>query len=156
MEYSANAFELWCKEFEKYDRNKGLSKEDTELILKILLNPKLDKDDEFNKELIENDLLYAVLSKRLLLFDYTMSIRAKITLSILCTSLGDVVMYLTYLQYYCFINKIKDIDINILIRRIFPLGSLNKDDLNELWHLQKTKDGNNMLDNYNCMTSIRF
>lgn len=69
---------------------------------------------------------------------------------------GQIVMYLTYLQWWCKENDQRILTLDDISRRIFPLGLPSKEDLHDLWNKQKVKDYGNLLDHYTAAESIQF
>ncbi len=74
---------------------------------------------------------------------------------------ATLVMYLTYMQYWCKKNNCNTIDINIFFDSIFPKGYPVETDLKNLWYSVKVdrgrRDGSdNLLDYKEAMKSIQL
>lgn len=69
---------------------------------------------------------------------------------------GTAVMFLWYIQYWCFTNKVKEINLELLAMRIFPYGFPSKTDLQTIWAGQKTSEGKNLVDINLAGNSIHF
>jgi len=73
---------------------------------------------------------------------------------------GNVIMYLTYLQYKCKKNNMKVLDFKTFCHW-FPMGFPSDADLEKVWDSQKverkeTGDSDNLLDYQSAMESIHF
>ena len=69
---------------------------------------------------------------------------------------GTAIMFLWYIQYYCFTNQVKQIDLQFMGMKIFPMGFPSKHDLSTIWDAQKTSDGKNLVDINAAGASIHF
>lgn len=69
---------------------------------------------------------------------------------------GTAVMFLWYIQYWCFTNKVKEINLELLATKIFPFGFPSKADLQTIWDSQKTSEGKNLVDINLAGNSIHF
>ena len=116
-----------------------------------------DKEGEF-AELLNSWNGVNLIYKRLQLHSFTMSKAAMIYCGLMVKSPGEAVMMVNYIQYRCFINKIKHVDMNALGTRVMPMGWFSKDVLQEFWERQKyVTEYNrlvNMLDNPEFGSSI--
>lgn len=155
MELNSKSFELWAEQFDKFSRNRILSNECAESVITMMLSPKMDEDNSLRDGLSK---LYGarIILSRLKLFDYEMTNRAVIFLFMNVKSPGDIVMYLTYLQWKCWKSKIRNVTLDYLAKEVFPCGFVSDNDLLKAWDLQKCDDRTNLLDKYAYMSSIRF
>ena len=119
----------------------------------------MKKDFEMPED--KKPFLYAVIEKRVehcFTFKIT-DARLILLLAIVSVNPGTAVMYLWYLQYWCFKNNVKEIDLDVVCGRIFPMGFFKEKDLEEIWDEQKVKsDGgsDNLVDYASAGTSIQF
>lgn len=142
----------------------------TELVRENLIEEKFcNIIDKFNRVKLTNERpLYKLLNKKLKkCFDFTMDDKSKSYIISLCSSPGPVIIYLTYLQYWCFKHKVNHIDFTILLEQIFVDGIFSENDIHKVWIDCKIETTNNeihnnllahenLLDNQHCMGSIRF
>ena len=127
-------------------------------LAQLLLCPK----GELNIPQKEKPFLYQLIEKRIE-HCFTFKIddaRLILFIAALSESAGTAVMYLWYLQWWCFRNSVEVIDLNIFCQRIFPMGFFSKEDLQKVWDGQKVKrDGmasDNLVDYFNAGISIQF
>ena len=71
------------------------------------------------------------------------------------------VIYLTYLQYWCFKHEVTTIDINTFCTRIFTSGFPSKEDCHILWNNCKVYNTesfhpDNLIDYNEGLQSIKF
>lgn len=87
----------------------------------------------------EKPFLYQLIEKRVE-HCFTFRIdddRLIIFIAALSVSAGTAVMYLWYLQWWCFRNSVEVIDLNIFCQKIFPMGFFSESDLQNIWDGQK-------------------
>jgi hypothetical protein len=86
--------------------------------------------------------------------------RVLLALSIWAESAGSAILYLWYIQAWCFKNNVKEIDFGTLGVRIFPRGIFSEKDLKSVWENQKVQKSGMASDNlidYNIAgSSIQF
>jgi hypothetical protein len=86
--------------------------------------------------------------------------RVLLALSIWAESAGSAILYLWYIQGWCFKNNIKEIDYETLGIRIFPRGIFSEKDLKSVWENQKIQkkgmESDNLIDYANAGLSIQF
>lgn len=155
MELNEKSIELWCEEFHRYQRRTEITKDAAEMIVRLYMNPGMDKDQVFRYRITEQTQLCAMINYRSKCYDYKLTTRALILLSELSNVPGTIVMYLTYLQWRCYIDKVNEVTLEYLTTKIFPFGIPSKSDLDKAWSNQKCERGN-LLDHYEYMKSIRF
>lgn len=117
--------------------------------------------DNIHKDFMREVFGYQVLNKRLeVCFNYTLSVPAKVFLTILTkNNPGNIVMYLTYLQYISKKKNLKNITIGDICS-IFPNGFPSADSLEKVWDGQKVKrepimeGGDNLVDCPQALESI--
>lgn len=143
---------LICEPFEKLHRfpmNDELSK----IMIQLMLSDVNIPEDErpFLYQLIEKRIKhcfsYEINDPKLILF-----------LCILTETPGNAIMYLTYLQYWCKKNDVKELTFHNFCSEIFPVGFPSEDDLQKLWDSQKVNVGgsDNLLDHQLALESIQF
>jgi len=86
--------------------------------------------------------------------------RVLLALSIWAESAGSAILYLWYIQGWCFKNNIKEIDYETLGIRIFSRGIFSEKDLKSVWENQKVQhkgmESDNLIDYANAGLSIQF
>lgn len=154
--------EHFCKEFEKIsDRNsmtlRQMDEFETEMLLTLLSSKpvSLDKVEKKDKQ-----FLYQIIEKRVE-YCFTFKIadaRVILFLCIITKSAGIAIMYLTYLQYVCKKENIKELTFDKLMD-IFPDGFPKDEALKSIWLKQKVKrdsGSDNLVDYQSAMKSIHF
>ncbi len=95
-------------------------------------------------------------------FEFEITEEAAIMVSVMCGSIGDVIMYMAYLQYQYFVHP-SALDNKITMSRIafiFPAGFPSSSELRRMWDLQKVGNrengfaSDNLLDYKECYKSI--
>jgi hypothetical protein len=134
-----------------------MTQETLETLLMIGMMPKNVKlkieDKPFLFQLIEKRIehcfTFKVIDERVLL-----------ALSIWAESAGNAVMYLWYIQGWCFKNNIKEVDFDTLGMKIFPRGIFSQKDLKSAWDNQKVQksgmESDNLIDYAMAGISIQF
>lgn len=149
----------FCKPFDELKRH-PMDSETFNMLAQLLLIP---KDGTFPNE--DKPFLVQVIEKRIPgCFTFTTNDeRLILFLAFLTETPGSAVMYLTYLQYWCKQKNVKEIDLDIFCKRIFPIGFPSRQELSSLW--DKTKVGrdeegsrgsDNLIDYQSAMKSIQF
>lgn len=86
--------------------------------------------------------------------------RALLALSIWAESAGNAIIYLWYIQGWCFKNNVKEVDYETLGLRIFPRGIFSEKDLKSVWDNQKVEhkstESDNLVDYNVAGLSIQF
>ncbi|MBK7362746.1 MAG: hypothetical protein IPJ01_10660 [Micavibrio sp.] len=155
--------EHFCKEFEKINDRysmmlRTMDDFETEMFL-MLLNSKpvtLDKIAIKDKQ-----FLYDIIEKRIK-YVYTFKVVDSRVILFLCSvtkTIGIAVMYLTYLQYICKKENIRELSFDKLTMDIFPDGFPRDEALKEVWLKQKVKrdsGSDNLVDYQSAMKSIQF
>lgn len=150
--------EKFCKVIQTLDHY-PMNEDQMKLLMSLLMASKEMPDGL--QEALNEEFLWKMLNKRLeICFDFTMCDKSKFFLMNICKSAGNVVMYLTYLQWWCFKKEINHIDLDdIFCTRIFPNGFFKESDLQNIWDnckIKNHKGSDNLLDYQDCMKSIRF
>jgi ABC-type metal ion transport system substrate-binding protein len=134
-----------------------LTQETTETFLMIGMMPKnlkLKTEDtpflvQVMEKRIEHCFTFKVIDERVLL-----------ALSIWAESAGSAIIYLWYVQGWCFKNKVKEVDFEIFSTRIFPMGIFSEKDLKSVWEKQKVQkngmESDNLIDYAVAGLSIQF
>jgi hypothetical protein len=135
-----------------------MSNEVTELYMLIGLMP---KDTKLSTE--EKPFVFQVMEKRVehcFTFRF-IDERALLALSIWVESAGVSIIYLWYIQAWCFKNNVREVDFETLGMRIFLRGIFSKEDLKSVWDNQKLKtnsmsESDNLIDYNVAGLSIQF
>lgn len=93
---------------------------------------------------ISSSFLFRVCQKRAEFIKLNITQHAVLFLSYLCTSPGDLVMYLYYMKYVATQHSYEVVDTH-KIACMLPQGFLSSKSLDELWTAQKV-EGANLLD----------
>ena len=153
-----NAIEEIVYDFLKERRLVEMSNEISEAFLSVAMIPngtKIAKEDKF--------FIYQVMEQRVehcFTFKITDD-RVYLTLSLWADGVGTTILYLWYIQGWCFHNNIKEVDFQILCMKIFPFGIFSEKDLKEVWDKQKVDKGgdfgsDNLVDYNKAGSSIQF
>jgi hypothetical protein len=134
-----------------------LSKDVFELSIMIGMMPKginLPKEDK--------SYIFQIIEKRV---EHCFSFkfideRAILLLSICAETAGKAILYLWYIQCWCFKKNVKEVDMEILGLEIFPRGIFSEKDLKTVWELQKIEkkgmESDNLIDYNFAGSSIQF
>ena len=152
-----NAIEEVVYDFLKDCTRVEMTQETTETFLMIGMMPKNAKlkqeDKPFLFQLmdkrIEHCFTFKVIDERVLL-----------ALCIWAESAGNAVMYLWYIQGWCFKNNLREVDFETLGMKIFPMGIFTQKDLKSAWDNQKVQkkgmESDNLVDYAVAGLSIQF
>ena len=139
-------------------RRENMDEELTKSLLSIYMAKGLNIPDK------EKPFLFQVIEKRLQ-YCYTMKIEDQRLILFLCAlaeTPGLAIMYLWYLQYWCFINDVKELNLELFCEKIFPMGFFSKSDLSKLWDEVKVlrtgdeRGSDNLADYASAGMSIQF
>ena len=135
-----------------------MDKEISEILISLMLAGNkfsiVEKDKPFLVKVIEKRIdacqTFLISDFRLILFLATISEMP-----------GNAILYLWYIQNWCFKNKIGKIDLDIFCSKIFPDGFLSANQLKIIWNNQKVLNRpigtyDNLVDYNSCADSIRF
>jgi hypothetical protein len=134
-----------------------MTQETTENFLLIGTMPKTIK---FKQE--DKPFVFQLMEKRIEhCFTFKVSDeRVLLALSIWAENAGDSVLYLWYIQAWCFKNNVKEVDFETLGMKIFPFGIFSHKDLKSVWDNQKIKtkgmQSDNLVDYATAGLSIQF
>lgn len=109
----------------------------------------------------EKFFLFKVIEQRLK-YCFSYKIEEHRLILLLCAvaeTTGQAIMYLWYLQYWCYKNNVKVLTADIFSKQIFPLGFYAKEDLTKIWYDAKVKEKNsdrNLVDFASAGMSIQF
>jgi hypothetical protein len=155
-----NAVEtFFCKPFEQLPEQE-LNKEQAQMFFAIK-QANEDVLPMIEKYFTKAYWWYPAIEKRLnVMFTYTMDARARMILCSWSESVGDIAIYLTYIQYLCKKNNIKHINLDTLTN-LFPNGAKDREVVRGVWEMQKVKKGDNgtsdnLIDYRSAMQSILF
>ena len=134
-----------------------MSDESTEMFLQIGMMPKgmkLHKDHQpfvfqILQKRIEHCFTFKVTDERVLL-----------AITLWAESAGVAILYLWYIQAWCFKNNVRELDFETLGLKIFPLGIFSEKDLKSVWDNQKIEisgmESDNLIDYNVAGLSIQF
>lgn len=139
-----SAEELFCKPFGELEKN-PLDQNDMELMIHLLMiasgrfGKRLDIPEE------EKPFLYKVMEKRMnVVFNFKIvDPEALMFMSYMSQTPAGVVMYLTYLQYWCKVNDKTEITFAEICEEIFPFGFPAYNDMVEIWDAVKVNSSIN-------------
>lgn len=123
---------LVCEPLSK--RNiRPLTKEESEILVTMILGGGITIPEK------EKPFLVRVIQSRVkACFTYALKGDAvAVFLAMITMSPGAAVLMLWYLQWWCFHNNIREIDLNLLCERVFPMGVFSQEVLSEIWNAQK-------------------
>lgn len=119
-----------------------MNPEQSEIMLKLILIKKSDKDEfvEDTLKFLKDQFYYKVMQKRIEhCFDYKLDdVYLMLFLMDLVESTGTLIQYLTYFQYWCFKHNTWEITFEIFVE-MFPLGYPSSADLSNIWYNTKIK-----------------
>lgn len=152
-----NAIEEIVYDFLKDCETVEMSFDTTKTLLSIGMLPKnLKIKDE------EKPFLFKIMEQRIK-HCFTFVITDERALIVLCDwakSAGEAIMYLWYIQGWCFKHNVTEIDFDTLLSRVFPLGMFTQKDLDSAWDNQKVNTPNmesdNLVDYAMAGLSIQF
>lgn len=153
-----NAIEEIVYDFLKSQEKVEMSKESAETFIMIGLMP-----SNVNLPKEEKPFIFQLIEKRVehcFTFKFTDE-RAILTLCVWAESAGNAVMYLWYIQAWCFKNNVKEVDFLTLGMKIFPTGIFSEEMLKSAWQRQKVKNkeygsSSNLLDYAKAGNSLQF
>lgn len=152
-----NAIEEVVYDFLKDCTLVEMTQETTETFLMIGMMPKNAKLKQEDKP-----FLFQLMDKRIehcFTFKVTDE-RVLLALSIWAESAGNAVIYLWYIQAWCFKNNVREVDFETLGMKIFPFGIFTQKDLKSAWDNQKVQtkgmQSDNLLDYAVAGLSIQF
>jgi hypothetical protein len=152
-----NAIEEVIYDFLKDCEVVEMSPKTTEMFLRIGMLP---RNVIFPKE--EKPFIFQIIEKRVehcFTFKF-IDDRALLALVIWAESAGVAIIYLWYIQAWCFKNQVKEVDFETLGLRIFPLGIFSEKDLKSVWKNQKVQqigiESDNLIDYDVAGLSIQF
>jgi hypothetical protein len=152
-----NAIEEVVYDFLKDCTRVEMTQETTETFLMIGMMPKNAKLKQEDKP-----FLFQLMDKRIehcFTFKVTDE-RVLLALSMWAESAGNAVLYLWYIQGWCFKNNVREVDFETLGMKIFPFGTFSHKDLKSVWDNQKVQkkgmESDNLIDYAVAGLSIQF
>ena len=124
-----NAIEEIVYDFLKNQNKSPMSDEMVELFIKIGLMP---KNLEIHKK--DKPFIFQIIEKRMehcFTFKFT-DYKAILALCVWTESIGNVILYLWYIQAWCFKNNVKEVSFETLGMKIFPYGIFSEDILHSV------------------------
>jgi len=152
-----NAIEEVVYDFLKDCDPVEMSQDTTEMYLRIGMMPKNAKLPKEAKPFIfqvaeirlEHCFTFKVTDERVLL-----------VIALISESAGVAILYLWYIQGWCFKNNVKEVSFETLGMKIFPLGFFSDKDLKSVWENQKVEkigmESDNLIDYNIAGLSIQF
>lgn len=122
----------WASEFMKLKQH-PMSDQMTKVFLTCSMNEQVET---FPGEELELSFQYRMAEIRAKSIDLQMTKAVKTFLSALCTSPGEVVMYLYAMKYCALYEKIDIVDMNAF-SSMFKWGYPSQEDLSKIWDQQK-------------------
>ena len=135
---------------------------DKEIFEVYLIISKTKKEDYAKIPEVDKLFIHKLIDKRMdHIFTFKINDeRLKVILALISSNPAEAIMFLTYLQYWCFKHNVREIDLNYFGLNIFPNGFPSTQDLSLLWKSIKLKDDEdnetNLLDCFHCLESIQF
>ncbi len=150
--------EHFCKPLSKFTPTK-LSENQMKLMV-IIYGLKDENLTDFEKDLTEAIWFYPAIQKRIeYMCSYTMDKKAQMLLVSWCSSVGDVSMYVAYIQYLCKQKQIKHVRFDDLAL-FFADGIVGMEYAREIWYGQKVSresgHSDNIIDYRNAIQSLIF
>lgn len=134
-----------------------MSKDITQMYIEIGMMP---KDMILKKE--HKPHVFQIIEK-ILPYSFTFKItdeRVLLVITLLSESAGNALLYLWYIQAWCFKNNIKEVDFETFGLNIFPTGIFSDKDLKSVWGNQKVQktgmESDNLIDYAVAGLSIQF
>jgi hypothetical protein len=131
-----NAIEEVVYDFLKGCQRVELSEEATQMFIEIGMMPK-------NMKLLNQHKpqVFQIIEKRME-YVFTFKVtdeRVFLIITLLSQTAGFAMLYLWYIQAWCFKNNIQEVDFETFGIKIFPLGVFSEKDLQSAWDNQKVK-----------------
>ncbi len=141
------------QKLEKHPMDRAL----TEILAMLLMTPK----GKFNVPEAEKPQLMQLVGKRIEhRFTYKITDqRLVFFIAALAQRPALAVLYMWYLQGWCYAHNVREIDLSDLSMRIFPMGFFSEGDLMEVWSGQKVRGEHGLLNLADMQTageSIQF
>lgn len=134
-----------------------MSNDATEMFLRIGMMPKSTK-----LRIKAKPFIFQVIEKRIehcFTFKITDE-RVLLAISLWAESVGVAIIYLWYIQAWCFKNHVKEVDFETFGLKIFPMGIFSEKDLHSVWENQKVQkngmESDNLIDYAVAGLSIQF
>lgn len=153
-----NAIEEIVYDFLKDCRRVPMSEEATEMYLEIGSMPK-------NMKLLNQHKprVFEILEKKMK-YVFTFKVadeRVLLLITLFSQTAGFAMLYLWYIQAWCFKNNVREVDFETFGMKIFPMGFFSEKDLLSAWENQKvqkfdTEESDNLIDYKVAGSSIQF
>jgi len=127
----------------KEKQKEPMDSELSEIFVRLALAKVLNIPNE------EKPFLYQLIEKRLEhVFTFKMTDpKAILLICAVSESAGNAVMYLWYLQGWCKENNVRELDFELISKKVFPFGFFPKSTLQAAWDAQKVKIKDSFTDN---------
>ena len=156
MKRSPHAIEDWCKNVDQAEKRE-MTEDESRIFISCYMNEsKMSQDPELMKILERKENYASVLWNRLKLHTIDVSPVVCLFLGYHITNFGISTMIANYLQYVAHKCRIKKIGMNDVGMKVFPHGFPTEETWRKRWYMQKADDGGNILDDADCLESIRI
>lgn len=149
--------EHFCKPLDKFVPQQ-MSVDQMQLMMVIGM-AKQEELVKLEKEFSEVFWFYPAIQKRIdACFTYTMDAKAKMLLATWCNSIGDMVMYLTLLQYKCKQGGVRTLNYEGL-GMMFANGIIDREYMHKIWDATKVEresGSDNLVDYATALQSLKF
>jgi hypothetical protein len=152
-----NAIEEVIYDFLKDCELVEMSDDSTKMFLQIGMMP---KNMKLQKE--HQPFVFQIIQKRIEHY-FTFKVtdeRVLLAISLWAESAGVAILYLWYIQAWCFKNNVREVDFETLGLKIFSLGIFSEKDLKSVWENQKVEhkgmESDNLIDYNVAGLSIQF
>jgi hypothetical protein len=155
---------LFCEPFSRLE-SRPMTENESRLMMKLLIaekNPqqlKESTEEDLKQEPFQLQILRGSIKNR---FTVELSEPATLFVSLIISSAGEAIMYLTYIQYKAKKENIRRVTLESLCHW-FPIGFPTQDSLRDIWDSQKVKrpddftsGSDNLLDYPKAGVSIQF
>ena len=138
-------------------RQEPMNEEETKIFLSLIMSEKSSDSDTIDPQAVPFSNYQVLVQSLESRFTLKITQEAAIMVSVMSRVFGDVIMYLSYLQYHY--SKDKNKITCARLSDIFPMGFPSKTSLERMWDLQKVErvknsDSDNLLDYKKCFNSI--
>jgi hypothetical protein len=138
-------------------RQEPMNEEETKIFLSLIMSENCSKSDTIDPQAVPFSNYQVLVQSLETRFSLEITQEAAIMVSVMSRVFGDVIMYLSYLQYHYSLDKKKITCAKL--SDIFPMGFPSKTSLERMWDLQKVarvkdSDSDNLLDYKECFKSI--
>ena len=153
---------VFCIPLEKGEI-RPMTKDESEVMITGMFNTSKETIAELEIRIPAKEIPFGlkVMLARGKMYSYTFNIPALLMISAICSNLGSITMYLTYIQYWCKKNNVSHYTLDEF-GQMFPLGVFTERALEAAWDSQKvrrdtsTSTSDNLLDHFEALESLKF